>query len=96
MKTKLENAAKGYVEFVCMPDNGDLYDGPYEIGYVHVEDFVVKTDFEKDKIYYTERWVSYRFYNYDGYLKKGRETGYKTRKEALDDMYKMIQDEKGW
>ena len=79
---KLSNIKKGYAEFEWE------FEGRTYFGYVEVKPFVVKTDFEKDEIIYTARWVPYLvtgkgiIYPPPNHI--GRLTGYKTRREALD------------
>lgn len=79
---KLSNIKKGYAEFEWE------FEGRTYFGYVETQPFVVKTDFEKDEIIYTSRWVSYltisRGLTYPPPNHIGRLTGYKTRREALD------------
>lgn len=77
---KLYNIQKGYAEFEW------TFEGHTYYGYVKLEEFVVKTDFEKDKIITTDRWVirlnEHKYLTYPCYP-VGRITGYKTRQAAL-------------
>lgn len=79
---KLSNIKKGYAEFEWTFEDHTYY------GAVETKSFVVKTDFEKDEIIYTERWVPYLSYSKHLTFPRsdliGRLTGYKTRKEALE------------
>ena len=54
---KLSNIKKGYAEFEWTFEDHTYY------GAVETKSFVVKTDFEKDEIIYTERWVPYLSYS---------------------------------
>lgn len=78
---KLSNIKVGYAEFEWE------FEGHTYFGYVEVQPFVVKTDFEKDEIILTRRWVSYlvtsKGLTYPPPNHIGRLTGYKTRREAL-------------
>lgn len=82
-KPKLSEVHKGYA----------LVNFKLGWGYVQTEKFVVRTDFEKDEILYTERWVP-RLYRREGslveYIHVGRLTGYKTRKEAIEALREAI------
>lgn len=51
------------------------------------------TDFEKDEIHYVKRWVPYLRVGFGlmRYSKVGRETGYATRKEAIEGLIKEIE-----
>lgn len=80
MHYRLENVQHGYCEIVAGSDSQDLTYECSAFGYVQTETFVTKTDFEKDKIYTCKRWVAYVSYR----DRIGRETGYKTRKEAIE------------
>ena len=60
-------------------------------GYVHTEEFVTKTDFEKDEIYTVDRWVP--FVEEYGCHRIGRLTGYRTRQEALAYLSRYVKGE---
>lgn len=88
---KLFNVHTGYAEFEWTFEDHKYY------GRVEVIPFVVKTDFEKDKIIYTPRWVPYltdsehRPYPFTHQV--GRQTGYKTRQAALAAAKAYIREE---
>lgn len=85
---KLSNVKKGYVEFEWEFENRMYY------GAVQLEKFVVKTDFEKDEIIYTTRWVPYLQVGGTSYNEcVGRTTGYKTRQAALAAVRAYIREE---
>lgn len=88
---KLSNVKKGYVEFEWEFENRMYY------GAVQLEKFVVKTDFEKDEIIYTTRWVPYLTYSkhltFPRSNRIGRQTGYKTRQAALAAAKAYIREE---
>lgn len=86
MTPHLENVQKGYAEVYF--DENDY------CGYVHVERFVKWTDFEKDEIHCVNRWVPYlrTGFGFNGYSSVGRETGYATRKEAIEALIKEIEE----
>lgn len=64
------------------------------LAYVHEDNFVKRTDFEKDEIHYVRRWVPYLYIGsgLNGYSPVGRETGYATRKEAIEGLIKEIEE----
>lgn len=88
---KLSNIQKGYAEFEWVFEDHTYY------GYVEIEKFVVKTDFEKDEIVYTSRWVPYmtphKYLTYPRNRRVGRLTGYKTRQAALAAAKTFIREE---
>lgn len=85
---KLSNVKKGYVEFEWEFESRMYY------GEVQLEKFVVKTDFEKDEIIYTKRWVPYlRIGGTSHHEHVGRKTGYKTRQAALAAVKAYIREE---
>lgn len=89
---KLSNIQKGYAEFEWTFENHTYY------GCVEATRFVVKTDFEKDEIIYTKRWVPYVTRKADhpilfGNDQVGRLTGYKTRQAALAAVKAYIREE---
>lgn len=79
-KRKLENVLKGYAE-VYYPE----YD---RLGFVRTNEYVSWTDFEKDVIHKVDRWETFlHFYpswGISSYENIGRNTGYRTRTEALE------------
>lgn len=88
---KLSNVQKGYAEFEWVFEDHTYY------GYVEIEKFVVKTDFEKDEIIYTSRWVPYmtvrKYLTRPRNRRVGRLTGYKTRQAALAAVKAYIREE---
>lgn len=86
MTPHLENVQKGYAEI--------YFDETKYLAYVHIEKFVKRTDFEKDEIHYVRRWVPYLRigFGFGGYSQVGRETGYATRKEAIEGLIKEMED----
>lgn len=85
---KLSNVKKGYVEFEWEFENRMYY------GVVQLEKFVGKTDFEKDEIITTARWVPYLPIGGTSYNECiGRKTGYKTRQAALAAVKAYIREE---
>ena len=86
MTSHLENIQKGYAEIYFDENNHG--------GYVHVEEFVKRTDFEKDEIHYVQRWVPYLYtgFGLNGYTQAGRITGYTTRKEAIEALIKEMEE----
>lgn len=88
---KLSNVKKGYAEFEWEFENRMYY------GAVQLKKFVVKTDFEKDEIIYTTRWVPYLTYSkhltFPRSNRVGRQTGYKTRQAALAAAKAYIREE---
>lgn len=95
MYAKLENVCKGYAEIVCSDKPIGDYSYDVELGYVHTEDFVRYTDFEKDKIYYTERWTIY-WWTGSFHTQIGKDTGYRTRKEAVEHFKYLMKENRGW
>lgn len=85
MTPHLEHVEKGYAEI--------YFDENDHLAYVHADTFVKWTDFEKDEIHYVKRWVPYLHVGFglNGYSKVGRETGYVTRKEAIEGLIKEIE-----
>ena len=86
-KPKLKNVKTGYAEV--------YFD--YGWGYVDTRRYVAHTDFDKDEITYVDRWVPqvYRkplFENVPCFIAIGRLTGYQTRKEAIEALYKFLKD----
>lgn len=82
---KLVNIQKGYAD-VWLSKHGkfgenDELDG---FGYVHIEKFVERSDFENDKVYYRTRWVPYIHWDLGGFVQSGKTLGYRTRKEAVE------------
>lgn len=89
---KLSNIKKGYAEFEW------TFEGHTYYGYVESTRFVVKTDFEKDEIIYTKRWVPYLTRQADYPIlfhndQIGHLTGYKTRQAALAAVKAYIREE---
>lgn len=86
MTPRLKNVMKGYAE-IDFDENNHL-------AYVHEDRFVKWTDFEKDEIHYVRRWVPYLYIGagLNGYSPVGRETGYATRKEAIEGLIKEIEE----
>ena len=86
MTPHLENIQKGYAEI--------YFDENNHCGYVHVEEFVKWTDFEKDKVHYVKRWVPFLYIGVgvNGYSSVGRETGYATREEAIAGLIEEIEE----
>lgn len=85
---KLSNVQKGYAELKWE------FEGHTYCGFVQLEKFVVKTDFEKDEIIYTKRWVPYLRVGGTSYHECiGRTTGYKTRQAALAAVRAYIREE---
>lgn len=85
---KLSNIKKGYAEFEWEFENRMYY------GVVQLEKFVVKTDFEKDEIITTVRWVPYLPIGGTPYNEPvGRKTGYKTCQAALAAVRAYIREE---
>lgn len=91
MKTKrhLTNIHKGHAEFYY----GDE-ENPDAEGYVHRIIFTEYTDFIKDEIHYCYRWkvFIYDAFGKGGYPCIGKQTGYRTRKEALEVADKWIEE----
>ena len=86
-KPKLENVGKGYAEVSFK----------YGWGYVAKKEYVVRTDFDKDEIKYAYRWKPHVYRNapfgdVSRFLAIGRLTGYQTRKEAVEALYKFLKD----
>lgn len=84
MKHKLRNTKPGYVEVWFW--YGDVAsDGIDQLGVVDRKQVVDYTDFENDRIFYVKRWFifSYDSKSFSKLTRIGRETGYRTRKEAL-------------
>lgn len=86
-KPKLKNIEDGYAEV--------HFD--YGWGYVARERYVAHTDFDKDEITYAYRWKPsiYRrtsFGDTTRFRTIGRLTGYRTRKEAVEALYKFLKD----
>ncbi len=80
MDRHLSSIQRGYAE-VYYGDEDDL-DAPW--GYVTSRQYVDHTDFEKEKVYYVQRWKVFRYdSDNDQFLGVGRLFGYKTRKEAI-------------
>lgn len=78
LKRELSNIQKGYAEVAyTIPETNKEFTGE-----VMTETFVAYTDFEKDEVHTTKRWVAYSIV-YHHRVIEGRLTGYKTRKEAL-------------
>lgn len=92
---KLINIKKGYAE-VWVSFSGNFDDIEVDgLGFVHTEEVVSHTDFENDKIYYQTRWFPFIYTGrgeMNGYTKTGRETGYATRKEALEELLNEINE----
>lgn len=86
MTPRLMNVMKGYAEI--------YFDENNYLAYVHEDSFVKWTDFEKDEIHYVRRWVPYLHIGVglNGYSPVGRETGYATRKEAIEGLIKEIEE----
>lgn len=86
MTPRLMNVMKGYAEI--------YFDENNYLAYVHEDSFVKWTDFEKDEIHYVNRWVPYLHIGVglNGYSPVGRETGYATRKEAIEGLIKEIEE----
>lgn len=85
---KLSNIKKGYAEFEWTFEDRTYY------GAVETKPFVVKTDFEKDEIVYTTRWVPYLPIGGTPYNEPvGRKTGYKTCQAALAAVRAYIREE---
>ena len=85
---KLSNIKKDYAEFEWTFEDHIYY------GAVETKPFVVKTDFEKDEIIYTTRWVPYLQVGGTSYNECiGRTTGYKTRQAALAAVRAYIREE---
>lgn len=88
---KLSNIKKGYAEFEWE------FEGRTYWGYVEAQKFVVKTDFEKDEIIYTSRWIPYLTHSKRCIVPRpkwiGRLTGYKTRQAALAAVKAYIREE---
>lgn len=86
MTPHLENVQKGYAEI--------YFDENKHLAYVQTDKFVKWTDFEKDEIHYVKRWVPYLRVGFglNGYSQVGRETGYATRKEAIEGLIKEIEE----
>lgn len=86
MTPHLENVQKGFADI--------YFDENKHLAYVHTEEFVKWTDFEKDEIHYVRRWVPYLYIGsgLNGYSPVGRETGYATREEAIEGLIKEIEE----
>lgn len=88
---KLSNIKKGYAEFEWE------FEGRTYWGYVETHKFVVKTDFEKDEIICTSRWIPYLTHSKHCIVPRpkcvGRLTGYKTRQAALAAVKAYIREE---
>lgn len=92
----LENVQGDYAEVWW---GTDPFDDVVADGYVHIEEFVERTDFEKDEIIEVERWVakiSRRIASREWMVTIGRLTGYATREEAIVALEDYLRDIHGY
>lgn len=87
-KRILENVQKGYAE---------VYWSNYDqMGFVREEPYISWTDFDKDVIHEVNRWEAWLYSNawwgINGYDNVGRQTGYRTREEALEFLDKYVME----
>lgn len=95
IKQCLQNIQKGYAEVFYYPQKDEKETFLLNWGYVHIEKIPYKADFEKDIIYYKDRWTIYEYcpgsvIGVIPYQQIGRTTGYATRKEALNAFYDLV------
>lgn len=85
---KIADTQNGYAEIWWNKDDKFDIADDVRIGYVERVDLIDHIDFEKDKIYYCHRWMTYLWSDKVAFgmphrFPIGRKTGYRTRKEAI-------------
>lgn len=86
---KIVDTQNGYAEVWWNKDGKFGASDDVEVGYVERVDLIDHIDFEKDKFYYCHRWMTYLWSDKVAFgmphrYPIGRETGYRTRKEAIE------------
>lgn len=90
---KIADTQNGYAEIWWNEDGKFDVSDDVRIGYVERVDLIDHIDFEKDKIYYCHRWMTYLWsddvdFSMGMRCPIGRKTGYRTRKEAIEALVK--------
>lgn len=91
---KIADTQNGYAEIWWNKDGKFGVSDDVRIGYVERVNLIDHIDFEKDKIHYRHRWMPYLWSDKVAFgipqlfptphlSSIGRETGYRTRKEAI-------------
>lgn len=91
---KLGHIHKGYAEVYFRKDGKFRKDDVRvdKAGYVSKFYIVERTDFKNDRTYYRKRWLAFEWTE-SHYEQIGRETGYATRKEAIEALVNEFKEE---